>query len=100
MKSILVTGGAGFIGSNFIPFFLENNAEYHIVNLDALTYAGNLDNLSEVKNNTSYTFNKRPVELVFCEEFLDVNQAISFEKQIKGWSRKKKRQLLMVITVN
>ena len=52
------------------------------------------------ENNTSYTFNKRPVELVFCEEFLDVNQAISFEKQIKGWSRKKKRQLLMVITVN
>ena len=46
------------------------------------------------ENNTSYTFNKRPVELVFCEEFLDVNQAISFEKQIKGWSRKKKEAII------
>jgi len=56
MKSILVTGGAGFIGSNFIPYFLENNTEYHVVNLDALTYAGNLENLSEVKDRASYTF--------------------------------------------
>ena len=56
MKSILVTGGAGFIGSNFIPYFLENNTEYHVVNLDALTYAGNLENLSEVKDKASYTF--------------------------------------------
>jgi putative endonuclease len=45
------------------------------------------------ENSTSYTFKKRPVELVFCEEFLDVNQAISFEKQIKGWSRKKKEAI-------
>ncbi|MCO6161753.1 dTDP-glucose 4,6-dehydratase [Flavobacterium sp. NRK F7] len=58
MKSILVTGGAGFIGSNFIPYFLENNSEYHVVNIDALTYAGNLENLSEVKDNASYTFIK------------------------------------------
>ena len=46
------------------------------------------------ENSTSYTFKKRPVELVFCEEFLDVNQAISFEKQIKGWSRKKKEAII------
>ncbi|MBF02736.1 MAG: dTDP-glucose 4,6-dehydratase [Flavobacterium sp.] len=58
MKSILVTGGAGFIGSNFIPYFLENNSEYHVVNIDALTYAGNLENLLEVKDNASYTFIK------------------------------------------
>ena len=48
-KNILVTGGAGFIGSNFVPYFVENNEEYHLVNLDALTYAGNLENVKEVE---------------------------------------------------
>ncbi len=42
MKNLLVTGGAGFIGSNFIPYLLSKYNEYHIVNLDALTYAGDL----------------------------------------------------------
>lgn len=55
-KSILVTGGAGFIGSNFIPYFLESHSEYRIVNFDKLTYAGNLANLSECRNNSRYTF--------------------------------------------
>jgi dTDP-glucose 4,6-dehydratase len=56
MKNILVTGGAGFIGANFVPYFIENNSDYHLVNLDLLTYAGNLENISEVENHTSYTF--------------------------------------------
>ncbi len=56
MKTILVTGGAGFIGSNFIPYFLSKYPECKIVNLDALTYAGNLDNLKEVSNNANYIF--------------------------------------------
>ncbi len=57
-KTFLVTGGAGFIGSNFIPYYLENNPDHHIVNLDLLTYAGNLENLSEVAENPHYHFVK------------------------------------------
>ena len=48
LKTILITGAAGFIGSNFISYFLEKYPNYRIVCLDKLTYAGNLDNLKEV----------------------------------------------------
>ncbi len=58
MKRILVTGGAGFIGANFVPYFLETNPEVHIVNIDALTYAGDLSNLSEIAEHPRYTFVK------------------------------------------
>ena len=58
MKNILVTGGAGFIGSNFIIYFLEAHPEYHVVNLDLLTYAGNPDNLKEIDGHDRYTFIK------------------------------------------
>ncbi len=47
-KTILVTGGAGFIGSNFIPYFLERNQEYSVINLDKLTYAGDISNLDDL----------------------------------------------------
>jgi dTDP-glucose 4,6-dehydratase len=55
---ILVTGGCGFIGSNFIRYMLEKYPEYHIVNLDKLTYAGNLDNLRDIEDSPRYTFVK------------------------------------------
>ena len=55
---ILVTGGAGFIGSNFIIYMMDKYPDYKIVNLDKLTYAGNLENLKSVKNNPRYTFVK------------------------------------------
>lgn len=58
MKKILVTGGAGFIGSNFVKHTLNKYKEYNIVNLDLLTYAGNLENLSDIENNERYTFVK------------------------------------------
>ncbi len=66
MRSILVTGCAGFIGSNFVPFFLEKYPEYHIINLDLLTYAGNLENLAEVAGHERYTF----VEGDICDRIL------------------------------
>lgn len=55
---LLITGGAGFIGSNFIHHILSEYPDYKIVNLDKLTYAGNLDNLSDIQNNKNYTFVK------------------------------------------
>jgi len=55
---ILVTGGAGFIGSNFILYWLKKYPEDKIVNLDALTYAGNLENLKEVEKSPNYQFIK------------------------------------------
>ena len=57
-KTVLVTGGAGFIGSNFVPYFVEKYPRYHILNLDKLTYAANLDNLSECAGKNNYTFVK------------------------------------------
>ena len=56
MKRMLVTGGAGFIGSHFIRHVLNQGDEYEVVNLDCLTYAGNLDNLEDVSPNSRYTF--------------------------------------------
>ncbi|MFP4514646.1 MAG: dTDP-glucose 4,6-dehydratase [Parcubacteria group bacterium] len=53
---LLITGGAGFIGSNFIHYWLKTNSNDEIVNLDKLTYAGNLDNLKDVENNDNYRF--------------------------------------------
>src|SRR3989344_9253184 len=56
MSKILVTGGAGFIGSNFIHYWLFNHPEDSIINYDKLTYAGNLDNLTDIENSPNYTF--------------------------------------------
>lgn len=57
-QTLLVTGGAGFIGSHVIRYFLNKHPEYTIVNLDKLTYAGNLRNLTDIENEAGYTFVK------------------------------------------
>ena len=56
MKKILITGGAGFIGSHLVRLFVNKYPDYHIYNLDALTYAGNLENLKNIENKKNYTF--------------------------------------------
>jgi len=53
--TILITGGAGFIGSHLVRLMVNKYPDYHIVNLDALTYAGNLENLKDVENAANYT---------------------------------------------
>ena len=57
-KNILITGGAGFIGSHVVRLFVNKYPEYHIVNLDALTYAGNLENIQDIQDRPNYTFVK------------------------------------------
>lgn len=82
MKNILVTGGAGFIGSNYINYFLNKRDDYFIVNLDKLTYAGNLENLKPVENKKNYVFvkgdicNRELVEYIF--ERYDIKYVINF----------------------
>jgi dTDP-glucose 4,6-dehydratase len=58
MKNILITGGAGFIGSHLVKFFVNKYSNYNIINIDSLTYAGNLNNLKEISNYPNYKFKK------------------------------------------
>lgn len=82
MQTILITGGAGFIGSNFVPYFIENNPEVKVVNLDLLTYAGDLSNLSELEGHKRYTFiqgdirDRSLIERIFEEH--DITGVIHF----------------------
>lgn len=81
MKKILVTGGAGFIGSNFIRHMLNKHKGYKIVNLDLLTYAGNIKSLDDIKDNPNYDFVKGDIadaKLVDDIVSKDINVIINF----------------------
>lgn len=82
MKRILVTGGAGFIGSNFINYLLSLDEDVFIVNYDKLTYAGNLENLREVENNKNYVFVKGDIidfdNVVNTFKKYEINYVVNF----------------------
>ena len=77
-KTILITGGAGFIGSNFVPYFCEKYPEYKIINLDKLTYAGNLENLRSCENMPNYSF----VQGDICDA--DLIEKLFRENDVRG----------------
>lgn len=77
-KTILITGGAGFIGSNFVPYFCEKYPEYKIINLDKLTYAGNLENLRTCENMPNYSF----VQGDICD--VDLVEKLFRENDVRG----------------
>ena len=74
MALFLVTGGAGFIGSNFIRYFIKKHPHYEILNVDKLTYAGNLQNLKGLEKNKNYSFVKT-----------DICNALAMKKTFKNF---------------
>jgi len=76
-KNILITGGAGFIGSHVVRRFVNNYPGYHIFNLDKLTYAGNLENLKDIENKENYTFIKG--DITDAEFITQIFQELKFE---------------------
>jgi len=76
IKKIIITGGAGFIGSHVVRRFVTQHPEYHIINLDKLTYAGNLANLRDIENAPNYEFVKGDiVDATFIDELFATHQA-------------------------
>lgn len=88
MVKLLVTGGAGFIGSNFIRHILKEHPDWYIVNLDKLTYAGNLENLKDVEDNPRYRFlrgdiaDRELVDRLFREEKFDLVANLAAESHV------------------
>ena len=75
MRSIIITGGAGFIGSHVVRLFVNKYPDYRIINLDKLTYAGNLANLKDIEDRENYTFVKGDI----CDFELVMNLMKKYE---------------------
>ena len=86
---LLITGGAGFIGSNFIRYYLKNHPDDQVINLDKLTYAGNLENLKDIEKNPNYKFIKGDI---CCAD--EIGEKI---KEPGGFNRKKFEKLIELI---
>ena len=77
MKNVLITGGAGFIGSHLVKFFVKNYPDCNIINIDNLTYAGDLNNLREIEDQPNYRFIKQDIcdfseaKKIFIKEKID-----------------------------
>ena len=91
MKTLLLTGCAGFIGSNFVPYFLEKYSNVRLINLDLLTYAGDLANLSDVSDTSRHIFVQgdicdRPlVESLFSQyDIRGTERVVLIEREIIG----------------
>ena len=70
MKNIIITGGAGFIGSHVVRLFVNKYSDYRIINVDALTYAGNLENLSDIQDAQNYVFERVDIVAAAAEDAL------------------------------
>ena len=77
-RTIVITGGAGFIGSHVVRLFVNKYPEYHIINLDKLTYAGNLANLKDIENKPNYEF----VKMDICD--FDAFYKLMQDKKVDG----------------
>ena len=84
MNKILVTGGAGFIGGNFVYYMLENYPQTKLICLDALTYAGNPENLKAVENDPRYTFIKGDI----CDKELIAKFILDVHCYSRDWITK------------
>ena len=88
MENILVAGGAGFIGSNFIKMMLDKHHDYKIINVDALTYAGNLGNLKDIADHPNYRFIKADIrdrvrmDEIFASQGIDTVVNLAAESHV------------------
>ena len=80
-RNILITGGAGFIGSHVVRLFVTKYPEYHIINLDKLTYAGNLANLADIEQQPNYTFVK--ADICDFEKILELFRRYGYEYEFR-----------------
>ena len=80
-RNVLITGGAGFIGSHVVRLFVTKYPEYHIINLDKLTYAGNLANLADIEQQPNYTFVK--ADICDFEKILELFRRYGYEYEFR-----------------